>query len=138
MVYTKEEAAFAEKIQATLAKPKPIGSQSEVLPWKPSMVSASSDVADVSWVVPYAEFSAATWVPGTPAHSWQAVACGGMSIGLKGMAVAAKTLAMTAVDLFEDPSLAERAKEELQKAQGPDFEYEPLVGDREPPLDYRN
>ena len=60
-----------------------------------------------------------------------------MSIGLKGMAVAAKTLGMTAVDLFEDPSLAEKAKEELQKAQGPDFEYEPLVGDRKPPLDYR-
>ena len=136
-VYTEEEAVFAEKIQATLAKPKPIGSQSEVLPWKPSLVFGSSDVADVSWVVPYAQFSGATWVPGTPAHSWQAVACGGMSIGLKGMAVAAKTLGMTAVDLFEDPSLAEKAKEELQKAQGPDFEYEPLVGDRKPPLDYR-
>jgi aminobenzoyl-glutamate utilization protein B len=137
VVYTEEETAFAEKIQTTLAKPKPIGSQTEVLPWKPSRVSSSSDVADVSWVVPYAEFYAATWVPGTPSHSWQAVASGGTSIGLKGMAVAAKTLAMTAVDIFEDPSIVEKAKQELQKAQGPDFKYVPLLGDREPPLDYR-
>ena len=137
VVYTEEETAFAEKIQKTLAKPKPIGSQSEVLPWKPSMASASSDVADVSWVVPYAQFYAATWVPGTPSHSWQAVASGGTSIGLKGMAVAAKTLAMTAVDIFEDPSIVEKAVRELQQAQGPDFKYEPLVGDRKPPLDYR-
>ncbi len=137
VIYTKEEAAFAEKVQTTLAKPKPIGSQAEVLPWKPSMVSGSSDVADVSWVVPYAQFYAATWVPGTPSHSWQAVASGGTSIGLKGMAVAAKTLAMTAVDLFEDPAIVDKAKEELREAQGPDFKYEPLVGDRKPPLDYR-
>ena len=137
VTYTKDEVTFAEKIQGTLAKPEQIGSQEEVMPWQPSLLSGSSDVADVSWVVPYAEFNAATWVPGTPAHSWQAVACGGMSIGLKGMAVAAKTLAMTAVDILEDPSIVDKAKQELREAQGPDFEYEPLLGDRKPPLDYR-
>ena len=137
VIYTEDETAFAEKIQATLTKPKPIGSQAEVLPWEPSMASASSDVADVSWVVPYAQFYAATWVPGTPSHSWQAVAAGGTSIGLKGMAVAAKTLAMTAVDIFEDPSIVEKAKRELRDAQGSDFRYESLVGDRNPPVDYR-
>ncbi len=94
-------------------------------------------MADVSWVVPTAQFTAATYVPGTPGHSWQAVACGGTSIGSKGMLVAAKTLALTAVDLFSDASHVERAKEELRAAQGPDFEYVPLIGDRKPPLDYR-
>eukprot|EP01034_Spumella_vulgaris_P038629 gene38629-47706_t len=54
--------------------------------------SASSDVGDVSWAVPTTGLSTATWVPGTPAHSWQAVACGGTTIALKGMVVAAKTI----------------------------------------------
>ena len=88
-------------------------------------------------VVPTAQFNAATWVPGTPAHSWQAVASGGTSIGTKGMLVAAKTLALTAVNLFLDPSHVEKAKEELDAARGPEFAYVPLVGDRKPPLDYR-
>ena len=60
---------------------------------------ASTDVGDVSWSVPTAGFGTATWVPGTPAHSWQAVAAGGMSIGHKGMLLAAKTLADTAAEL---------------------------------------
>lgn len=135
--YTEEERAFAEEIQKTLGRPKPIGSQETVKPWEPRPGSGSTDVADVSWVVPTAQFRAATWVPGTPAHSWQAVACGGTSIGTKGMLVAAKTLALTAVDVFSDPAHVERAKEELVSAQGPDFEYVPLIGDRDPPLDYR-
>jgi aminobenzoyl-glutamate utilization protein B len=54
--------------------------------------------------------TAATWVPGTPAHSWQAVACGGMSIGFKGMMIAAKTLALTAVDLIDNPAILIDAK----------------------------
>ena len=135
--YTAEERAFAEEMRKTLAEPKPIGSQEKVQPWQPRPGSGSTDVADVSWVVPTAQFTAATYVPGTPGHSWQAVACGGTSIGSKGMLVAAKTLALTAVDLFSDASHVERAKEELRAAQGPDFEYVPLIGDRKPPLDYR-
>ena len=135
--YTEEERAFAQTIQDTLARPAPIGSQETVQPWKPQAGSGSTDVADVSWVVPTAQFNAATWVPGTPAHSWQAVASGGTSIGTKGMLVAAKTLALTAVNLFLDPSHVEKAKEELDAARGPEFAYVPLVGDRKPPLDYR-
>ena len=53
----------------------------------------STDVGDVSWVVPTAGFATACWVPGTPGHSWQAVACGGTTIGKKGMQLAAKVLA---------------------------------------------
>jgi aminobenzoyl-glutamate utilization protein B len=61
-----------------------------------------------------------------------------MSIGLKGMQVAAKTIALSAVDLFTQPETLVRAKAELERRRGPDFKYEPLVGDRAPPLDYRN
>ena len=60
-------------------------------------------MGDVSWAVPTVQLSTATWVPGTPAHSWQAVAAGGTSIGMKGMMVAAKTMTLTAIDLFTDP-----------------------------------
>ena len=80
---------------------------------------------------------AATWVPGTPAHSWQAVACGGMSIGHKGMMVAAKTMALSAIDLFNDKKLIEAAKMELNEKRGADFKYEALLGDIDPPLDFR-
>jgi aminobenzoyl-glutamate utilization protein B len=76
-------------------------------------------------------------VPGTPAHSWQAIAAGGTTIGVKGMVVAAKTLALTAADLFSDPKTLEAATAEYRKRVGPEFVYRPLVGDRPPPLDYR-
>jgi aminobenzoyl-glutamate utilization protein B len=82
--------------------------------------------------------TAATWVPGTPAHSWQAVAAGGMTIGLKGMIVAAKTMALTAMDLFTQPETVAKAKAEFENRRGPGFKYVPLIGDRKPPLDYRN
>jgi len=92
----------------------------------------------VSWVVPTAGLSTATWVPGIPAHSWQAVACDGMSIGFKGMMVAAKTIALTASDIFAKPEIIGTATDELKKARGGDsFKYESLAGDRKPPLDYR-
>ena len=68
-----------------------------VEPYDPNALPiGSTDVGDVSFTVPTAGMGAATWVPGTPAHSWQAVAAGGTSIGNKGMLVAAKTLALTA------------------------------------------
>ena len=76
-------------------------------------------------------------IPGTPPHSWQAVAAGGMSIGAKGIRVAAEALAMTAVDLFLDPASIAAAREEFEEKLGPDFHYSALVGDRDPPLDFR-
>jgi len=66
------------------------------------------------------------------------VAAGGMSIGLKGMILAAKVLAVTSVDLFTDPSIAQQAEREWQEQRGTDFQYEALLGDRDPPLDYRH
>ena len=87
--------------------------------------------------MPTAGFGTATWVPGTTAHSWQAVAAGGMSIGHKGMMLAAHILAETARELIENPQLVAAATKEFHERRGEDFEYRPLLGDREPPLDYR-
>ena len=81
---------------------------------------------------------AATWVPGTPAHSWQAVAAGGTSIGNKGMLVAAKTLALTAFKLLDNTKILDQAQAEFLKKRGADFKYIPLLGERSPALDYRN
>ena len=97
-----------------------------------------TDVGDVSWKVPTAGMSAATWVPGTSAHTWQAVAAGGTSIGIKGMLIAAKTIALTAQDVFTDPDLIIRANKELEERIGKNDPYKALIGDRDPPLDYRN
>ena len=137
VVYDEAETAFAELISGTLANPMPLDSAAEVQPYTPRKGGGSTDVADVSWVVPTAGIATATWVPGTPAHSWQAIAAGGMSIGNKGMIVAAKTLALTMVDLFLDAEFLEAATAEYRERVGDDFEYVSLVGDREPPLDYR-
>jgi len=66
------------------------------------------------------------------------VAAGGTSIAMKGMVVAAKTLALTGIDLYLQPGLIVRAKEEFNRRRGPNFVYVPMLGDRAPPLDYRN
>jgi aminobenzoyl-glutamate utilization protein B len=136
--YTAEERAFAEKIRSTLGSDlPPLSASRDIEPFAIKEAGGSTDVADVSWVVPTAGLRTATWVPGTPSHSWQAIAAGGTSIGVKGMIVASKTLARTAMDLFGDPSIVRSAQEEYRKRVGPDFTYVPLVGNRPPPLDYR-
>ncbi len=136
--YSPAEQAFAETIYKTLIKPTlPLGSENQVQPFVFRQGMGSTDVGDVSWTVPTVGFGTATWVPGTPAHSWQAVAAGGTTIGHKGMILAAKTLAVTATDLYENPALIERAREEFEERRGANFEYSALLGDRKPPLDYR-
>ena len=137
--YTSKEQQFAREIRTTLIEPDlPLDSVAEIQPSVFKQKMGSTDVGDVSWKVPTAGFGTATWVPGTPAHSWQAVAAGGMSIGHKGMLLAAKVLATTAVDLYEDPKLIQQATQEFEAARGPDYHYEALLGDRKPPPDYRN
>ena len=136
--YSPEEQAFAESVYETLIEPSlKLGSQARVQPYVYRQRMGSTDVGDVSWKVPTVGFGTATWVPGTAAHSWQAVAAGGMSIGHKGMLLAARLLSLTAADLYTNPALIERAWKELQERRGPDFEYAALLGDRDPPLDYR-
>jgi aminobenzoyl-glutamate utilization protein B len=103
-----------------------------------NLSGGSTDVADVSWVVPTVGLRAATWIPGTSPHSWQAVACGGTDIGIKGMIVAAKTLSLMGIDLFTNQNLIDQAKEEWKKKRGENFKYIPLLGNRKPALDYRD
>ena len=140
--YDKTEEDFALKIFPSLnRKDVNISDAALVKPYADQSDEAfgSTDVGDISWLVPTAGISSATWVPGTAAHSWQAVAAGGMSIGHKGMMVAAKTLALTIMDCLVSPEMLKNAKLELLKRRGGDqFKYEALLGDRNPPLDYRN
>tara|TARA_B100001093_G_C26779731_1_gene994058 strand:+ start:92 stop:1531 length:1440 start_codon:yes stop_codon:yes gene_type:complete len=136
--YNEAEYQYAQEIYKTFIKPdKEIGSQETVKEYKNNHSYGSTDVGDVSWLVPTAGIRTATWVPGTAAHSWQAVASGGMSIGIKGTELAAKTIAATALDIYKDPSVIIKAQNELQQRVGKDFVYKALLGDRKPPLKYR-
>lgn len=138
--YTKAEEEFAKKIIATFNREGLAPSDAkEISPYTVSNrgKGGSTDVGDVSWMVPTAGMRSATWVPGTGAHSWQAVAAGGTDIGTKGMMVASKTITLTAIDLFKNPELCEKAKKELAEKRGKNFKYEAMLGDRKPPLDYR-
>ena len=136
--YTAEERAFAEELRKTLANPEPIESARAVQPYDKSLGYGSTDVGDVSWATPTVGVRTATWVPGTPSHSWQSAAASGMSIGYKGTQVAAKALALAAVELYTDPQLRQAARAEFEAARGPGYEYKSLLGDRAPPLDYRD
>jgi len=139
ITYTAEEKTFADKISVSLGYEElDMDRATGVQPYKEeARAYGSTDVGDVSYTIPTVGMGAATWVPGTPAHSWQAVAAGGTSIGTKGMMVAAKTLTLTAMDLFEKPSTIDKAKAELEERRGKDFKYIPLLGERPPALDYR-
>jgi aminobenzoyl-glutamate utilization protein B len=91
----------------------------------------------VSWNVPTVSMVAATFAPGVPAHSWQATACAGGTIGVKGMIVAAKSMALTTVDLFTDPGHIQKARVEFDRKRGPDFVYKTRLENRKPAFDYR-
>jgi aminobenzoyl-glutamate utilization protein B len=136
--YSPEELAFANALQSSfLGKVDPPDSASMVRSLQPEKGQGSTDVGDVSYVVPTVGMSAATWVPGTPAHSWQATACGGKDMAARAMIVAAKTLAWTAIDLFNRPALIESAKAEFNQQIG-NYQYKSLLGDRKPALNYRD
>ena len=138
--YNQEEIAFAREIITSYgATEDTIATSQKIAPFRVTTrgTGGSTDVGDVSWMVPTTGMRAATWVPGTSAHSWQAVAAGGTSIGTKGMMVAAKTLSLTALEIMTDPKVITSAQKELHRRRGADFKYEALLGDRLPPLDYR-
>lgn len=139
ITWTAEEQAFAEEIYRTLDSPAlALGSEATVQPYGASLGYGSTDVGDVSIAVPTVGVRTATWVPGTSAHSWQAVAASGTSIGFRAANNAAKVLALAAVEIIANRALREAAIAEHREKVGPDFEYEALLGDRAPPLDYRN
>jgi aminobenzoyl-glutamate utilization protein B len=86
------------------------------------IMAGSVDGGDVSYIVPFAQITAATWPVGTPAHSWIATASSGSGIGFNAMIFAAKTMAGTVYDLLQDPSLIDEAKAEFEKSLG-GFKY---------------
>ncbi len=136
--YDAGELAFALRIQETFPEKVPLDGIAKVFDSSGKSSGGSTDVGDVSWIVPVTGFSTACWVPGTPGHSWQAVACGGTTIGKKGMNLAARTLAATAWDLFTEPQLIKDAKlEHAKRLDGRKYEAM-LEKDQPPPLDYRN
>jgi len=140
-VYTAQEEAFAAAMKATCGDPavpgdgcridKKVKAQISkltdggklplnnfVMPYVPSsqMSPGSTDVGDVSWLTPTAQFTAVTWVSGSPGHSWQNVATGRSSIAHKGIVLAAKVLAATAADLMVQPELLAKARQEFEEA----------------------
>jgi aminobenzoyl-glutamate utilization protein B len=141
VIYSEEDKKFAEEIVKTFPAGVKVNIENaaKIEPFVVNEKGAggSTDVGDVSWLVPTVGLGTATWVPGTSAHTWQAVAAGGTAIGQKGMMVAAKTLTLTAMDIFKNPSVTQTALTELNRRRGADFKYDALVGDRKAPLDYR-
>ena len=102
-----------------------------VMPYVPSddMSPGSTDVGDVSWLTPTAQFTAVTCPSGTPGHSWQNVSVGKTGVAHKGMLLAGKVLAGACADLMEDPSVLERARREfdITAADGYDCPLGPEV-----------
>ena len=137
--YTQEELAFAQVLHDTCpaALPGTLSATNRdirafveektdggkramndfIIPYVPSTMSTpgSTDVGDVSWLTPTAQFTTATWVSGTPGHSWQNVSLGKTGIAYKGMLQAAKILAGAAADLMESPALLEKIRKEFSK-----------------------
>ncbi|NER11917.1 amidohydrolase [Leptobacterium flavescens] len=135
ITYTDDEVAFGKKIQEATGKPQ-VGMDSEIRPLEETLEhpgGGSTDVGDVSWVVPTIRLGVTTAPKDTPWHSWAVVACGGMSIGHKGMEQAAKALSMTMTDLFEDPKLVEAVKKEFKERKG-NTVYKGMVPDGPPPI----
>ncbi|WP_321818403.1 MULTISPECIES: M20 family metallopeptidase [unclassified Paraburkholderia] len=97
-------------------------------------IHGSTDVGDVSWVTPTAQFMTSCFAFGTSMHSWQWVSQGKSSIAHKGMVLAAKTIASTAIDLFRDPSLIEAAQKELELRRRGEQYVSPIPADVKPPI----
>ncbi|HMR17743.1 MAG TPA: amidohydrolase [Sphingobacterium sp.] len=139
--YDDRERAFAEQMvkelgQKTAVLDRVVAIQ-PLAEERASTGGGSTDVGDVSWNVPTITFGTAAFIPGSAAHSWHWAAAGGTTIGTKSLINAAKVFTLTAIDLYTNPSLIDEVKKEFESRRGPDFKYEPLVGDRPPALDYR-
>lgn len=136
--YSAADVAFAEALRESFQDPPPLSRAMEIAPYTVDQVMhVSTDVGDVSWAVPTVGLGTATWVPGTAAHTWQAVAASGHAIGYQGATLAAKVMTLTATQLFSDPALIDSARAEFEDRRGADFEYRSLLDRDDPPLDYR-
>ena len=118
--YSEDEIKFAKEIQASTGKPQ-LGLDSSIKPLRKTLENpggGSTDVGDVSWNVPNINLGVTTAPVDTPWHSWAVVACGGMSIGHKGTIYAAKAMAMTMSDLFQDNKLVQEINAEYLERKG--------------------
>jgi aminobenzoyl-glutamate utilization protein B len=139
--YTAEEEEFAEELQKSLPTGEggKLNTTASVLPLGVRTgPQASTDAGDVSWNAPTIGFRTATFVPGVGSHTWQAAASSGMTIGQKGMVVAAKALAATGADLFADRQLIADAKADFRKQMNGNTYQSVIPEYQKPPLGYRN
>jgi aminobenzoyl-glutamate utilization protein B len=135
--FNNEEHQFAEKLSKTLVAstmegyvrllPQSIKEMARqifsqplsemILPTfgKDKILPGSSDVGDVSCFTPTGQFTTTCFVMGAPAHSWQNVCTAGMSIGHKGMLMAAKVLALSAIEFMNNPELVQKARKEFEE-----------------------
>lgn len=135
IVYTPEEIVFAKKIQEVQGGEQ-TGLDGKIYPLRETLehpVGGSTDVGDISWIVPEITLQATTAPENTAWHGWSVVACGGMSIGHKGMLLAARSLAMTMVDLFENQQLRSDIRAEFDQRKGGHV-YKAYIPDGPPPL----
>jgi aminobenzoyl-glutamate utilization protein B len=142
VVYDERETEFAKQMLASsgITDESVLKKPETVLPLGcdyPTLKGVSSDVGNVTWVVPVASFRAATFVPAGLGHCWQFTSSGGTTIGTKGVMNVAKVMLYTAYDLYTSPQTVAEVRAEFDEKRGPDFVFEPLIGDRQPPLDYR-
>ncbi|HEY7162683.1 MAG TPA: amidohydrolase, partial [Acidobacteriota bacterium] len=131
--FNAEEQAFAKAIQKETGV-KEVGLSEKINdlnlhPGEPE--GGSTDVADVSWVIPIIHLSVTTAAADAPWHAWPVVATGGMSIGHKGMMYASKALAATMIDLYQDPKKVEAVKKEFAQKKG-DVVYKGYIPDGPP------
>ena len=135
ITYTDEEVAYANTILKETGKPQK-GIDGSVHPLRETLPAqgGSTDVGDVSQIVPTIRMSATVASKGGPWHSWAVVACTGMSIGHKGMIYAAKALAMTMADLYKNPKLVDAVKKDF-KDNKVNKTYDPRILPGPPSLD---
>jgi len=135
LAFTADEQEYAKTIQKeTQVAPKGLAANLKPFNANPGPAQGgSTDVADVSWNIPTIHLSVTTAPLGAPWHGWPVVACGGMSIGHKGMIYASKALAATMIDLYRDPKLVQDMKSEFaKKTEG--VTYKPYIPAGPPPI----
>ncbi len=131
--YTPAEQEFARKIQRATNVPD-VGMNTKIHSLDGQKEEGgSTDVGDVSWIVPTLHFTVATAPADAPWHAWPVVATGGMSIGHKGLVLASKTLAATMVDLYEKPANVKAIREEFKEKKG-DVKFEAYLMPGPPPV----
>ena len=135
IVYNEQEKTFADKIMKEYGN-EMLGIDGSIKPLEETRADppgGSTDVGDVSYIVPEITLNATTAPYKSPWHSWVVVACGGMSIGHKGMLFAAKSLGTTMVDLFENESLRKEIRAEFEKKKGNEV-WKAMLPDGPPPV----